>query len=139
MPGLLFLSQAVIDAWAERGNVEFEDGHLFVVAMKGCRLSTDPAVRFIKVIPPGVDRQGLVGKVKTNAHLRTLGAECVGDSVLLDDIAYEVQTGYLASEGASLEGDGAKTERAAPTPAAAADEQAAGAEALARFLIEKLS
>jgi hypothetical protein len=139
MPGLLFLSQAVIDAWAERGNVEFEEGHLFILAMKGRRFATDPAVRFMKVVPPGVDRQGLVGKVKTNAHLRTLGAECVGDSVLLDDIAYEVQTGYLASEDARLGGGEAKAEDAAPASVTGVDEQAAGAEALARFLIEKLS
>jgi hypothetical protein len=67
----------------------------------------------------GADRDphGLVAKVKTDAQLRGLGAERMGDSVLIDDIGYEVQPGFLA------------------TPSGRRDD----AQALARFLLENLS
>ena len=130
MPGLLFLSQAVIDTWAEQGEVEFQDGAMFVRAKEGESYAIDPAVRFVKAVGAATDHHALVGKVKTNAQLRALGAECLGDSVLLGEAAYEVQPGYLADRRAAGEGK---------APCGVGEEDRAGAEALARFLIEKLS
>ncbi|HUK65273.1 MAG TPA: hypothetical protein VLV17_00495 [Anaeromyxobacteraceae bacterium] len=132
MPGLLFLSQVVIDSWAERGDVEYQDGAMFLVPGKGPRrYAIDPAVRFVKTVGAVADRHALVGKVKTNAQLRLLGAECLGDSVLMGEVAYEVQSGYLASE--------APGEAAGSAQAPGDSQERDGAEALARFLIEKLS
>jgi hypothetical protein len=168
MGGLLFVSQAMLDTWAEQGKIDFVGNVMTLLAGEGRGRSyqLEPAVRFLKVLSAEEDPHGLVHKVKSCAQLRTLGAEPVDDSCILGDTAYEVQPGFLA-EGAALQAAAtAKPEgppraatgerpSGAPAPAAApgaADQSLGGAplpreleerrkeaEALARFLLENLS
>lgn len=104
MSGLLFVSQAMLETWAEQGKIEFAGNVLTLLAGegKGRSYALDPAVRFLKVLGAETDPHGLVHKVKSCDQLRELGAEPVGDSCILGDAAYEVQPGFLA-EGAALQ------------------------------------
>jgi hypothetical protein len=167
MSGLLFVSQAMLETWAEQGKIEFAGNLMTLLAGdgKGRNYALEPAVRFLKVVGAEADPHGLVHKVKSVAQLRELGAEPVDDSCILGDTAYEVQPGFLA-EGAALQA--AATARpltppplkgeapappaapeapratAAPGPAPAPlprdlEERRKEAEALARFLLENLS
>jgi hypothetical protein len=160
MAGLLFVSQAMLDSWAEQGKIDFVGNVMTLLAGegKGRSYALDPAVRFMKVIGAETDPHALLHKVKSAAQLRELGAEPAGDSCILGDVAYEVQPGFLA-EGAALQA--AATAPPAPPPAGRAAEAPPGdrarsrafagplpkeleekrkeAEALARFLLENLS
>jgi hypothetical protein len=127
---------------------------------RGRSYTLDPAVLFLKVVNAPQDPNQLLAKVKTEARLRELGAERVENSVVLGEIAYEVQPGFLAegraaSAGASahalakegvmgLEASGASTGRQAgglpsggPLPRDL-EEKRKEAEALANFLLENL-
>jgi hypothetical protein len=168
MGGLLFVSQAMLDSWAEQGKIDFVGNVMTLLAGdgKGRSYALDPAVRFMKVLGLEQDPNGLVHKVKSVKQLREMGAEPAEDSCILGDVAYEVQPGFLA-EAAALQA--AATAQPAPR-AASTGQPAAGhapaspgagdsrsrplgstplpkeleekrkeAEALARFLLENLS
>jgi hypothetical protein len=167
MGGLLFVSQAMLDSWAEQGKIDFVGNVMTLLAGegKGRSYGLDPAVRFMKVLGLEQDPNALVHKVKSVKQLREMGAEPAEDSCILGDVAYEVQPGFLA-EAAALQA----AATAQPAPRAAPGQPAAGqapappkapdsrsrplgstplpkeleekrkeAEALARFLLENLS
>jgi len=98
MAGLLFVSQAMLAAWAEQRKIGFQGDvmQLLEGAGRGRSYALQPAIRFMKLVGAEVDPHRLVGKVKTEAQLRTLGAELLGASVLLGEVGYEVQPGFLA-------------------------------------------
>jgi hypothetical protein len=163
MAGLLFVSQAMLDSWAGQGKIEFAGNVMTLLAGdgKGRSYALEPAVRFLKVLGADADPNAVLHKVKTTAQLRDLGAEQVDASVILGDVAYEVEPGFLA-EVSALQAAAAAQRRPepkgapAPSPAAAqaarpaarpasgppsmdAEERRKAAEALARFLLDNLS
>jgi hypothetical protein len=169
MSGLLFVSQAMLDSWAEQGKIDFVGNVMTLLAGEGGGRSyaLEPAVRFMKVLGGDADPGGLLHKVKTLAQLEELGAEPAGDSCIHGDVAYEVQPGFLA-EAAVLQAAATAKPAAVPAPAARPAGPASGAppakaaparslplgasplpkeleekrkeaEDLARFLLEKLS
>jgi hypothetical protein len=163
MAGLLFVSQAMLDSWAGLGKIDFVGNVMTLVSGdgKGRSYALQPAVRFLKVLGE-LDPNGLVHKVKPVAALRELGAEAVGDSVILGDVAYEVEPGFYAE--ASVLQAAATAQPAPAVPAAKGrtsdaaappapgirrfggeplpkdlEERRKEAEALARFLLENLT
>jgi hypothetical protein len=165
MSGLLFVSQAMLDSWAEAGKIDFVGNVMTLLAGegKGRSYALDPAVRFMKVLGDEADPNGLLHKVKSVAQLKDLGADPAGDSCIYGDVGYEVQPGFLAEAAALQAAVSAKPAMPAPqrgqTPAAPPargadargrplgagplpkelEEKRKEAEALARFLLDKLS
>jgi hypothetical protein len=129
MAGLLFVSQTILDTWAGQGKIEFSGNVMTVLAGdgqgRGYRL--EPAVRFLKVVGAETDPHKLLAKVKGEAQLRELGAEVLGDSVILGEVGYEVEPGFLA-EVAALQAAAASR----PDPARAAARAQAAPAAPAR-------
>jgi hypothetical protein len=167
MSGLLFVSQAMLDSWAEQGKIDFVGNVMTLLAGEGSGRSyaLEPAVRFMKVLGDEKDPNGLLHKVKSVAHLKELGADPAEDSCILGDLAYEVQAGFLA-EAAALQAVAtarpaapqrpAQPAPAPPVPAAKdtaarsrplgaspmpkeLEEKRKEAEELARFLLGKLN
>ncbi len=157
MGGLLFVTQSMLDRWAEQGRIDFVGNVMTLLtgAGKGRRYALEPAARFLSVVGAEADPHGLLEKVKSLAHLRQLGAEPVDDSCLLGEVAYETEPGFLA-EAAAVRA--AQTAASEPAEAAAPEERPAWrparcpapaperlarrreeAEALARFVLESLS
>ena len=163
--GLLFVSQALIDTWAGQGRIDFVGNVMTLLAGEGSGRSyaLEPAVRFLKVVGAEKDPNQLVAKVKPLAQLRDLGADAVEDSVVLGDVAYEVEPGFLAEASAIQAAvsapptPGGRPHPAPAEPAAAGaaegragqgragrlprdlEERRKEAEALARFLLDNLS
>ena len=169
MAGLLFVSQAMLDSWAEQGKIDFVGNVMTLLAGegKGRSYALDPAVRFMKVLGDEKDPNGLLHKVKSVAQLRELGRRARRDSCILGDLAYEVQPGFLA-EAAALQAAATAKPASPPPPQAATpahgarragrtrrgrplaplgagplpkelEDKRKEAEALARFLLENLS
>ncbi len=100
--GLLFVSQAMLDAWTEQGKIDFV-GNVMTLLQgegRGRHYALDPAVRFLKVLGSEADPNGLLTKVKPVSQLREMGAEQVEGSVILGEVAYEVEPGFLAEVSA---------------------------------------
>jgi hypothetical protein len=100
--GLLFVSQAMLDAWAEQGKIDFVGNVMTLLSGEGRGRSyaLEPAVRFLKVLGAEGDPNALLTKVKPVSQLREMGAEQVERSVVLGDLAYEVEPGFLAEVSA---------------------------------------
>lgn len=163
MPGLLFVSQAVLESWVGQGKIDFAGNVMTLLAGdgKGRSYALDPAVRFLKLLGADADPHALLHKVKSAEQLREMGAEHVDTSVVLGDVAYEVEPGFLAEvsalqAAAAARGAGVRSEKGAapPRPGAPAatagtgagaplprelEEKRKAADALARFLLDHLS
>jgi hypothetical protein len=122
MGGLLFVSQAMLDSWAEQGKIDFVGNVMTLLAGegKGRSYALEPAVRFMKVLGDEKDPHALVHKVKSVAQLREMGAEPAEDSCILGDTAYEVQPGFLAETSALQAVATAQATRAPASPPPAA-------------------
>lgn len=90
----LFIGQQTLDAWVDQEKVEF-DANVMTIKADGRSFKMVEAVRFVKVEGGEEDQPGLLGRVKTNDQLRTMGAERYRDSVIYKDIAYKVQEGFI--------------------------------------------
>ena len=119
MAGLLFVSQAMIDSWADQGRIDFVGNVMTLLSGEGRDRSyaLEPAVRFLALLGAEADPHQLLKKVKSLSQLRDLGAEVVDASVVLGDVAYEVEPGFLAEVSALQAAASAKADpaRAAPT------------------------
>jgi hypothetical protein len=91
----MFIAQSTLEAWMDSGNVEM---HEQMVMLKKARRSyhLEPAVRFLSVVPHDAAPK-LIGKVLTERRIGELGGELLGDSVLLGELAFQVQPGYIGT------------------------------------------
>lgn len=94
--GKLFIPQSDINRWMTSGRVDLR-GEVLVLRDASAELRLRAAALFIRVAGEGADRRGLVGRVKDEDALGALGAEAYMTSVLFDDVAYDVEAGFVAT------------------------------------------
>jgi len=147
--GLLFVSQALLAAWAGQGRIDLDGRSIALLGgqARGRRYALVPAVRFLRVAGGGEDAHGLVARVKTLDQVREIEGEAMADSVVLGEVAYEVEPGFLAE--ASAVQAAARATPAAPSAASSVagspdqqrdlEDRRLEAETLARFLLDNLS
>lgn len=107
----VFLAQKQLDAWTDEGRVQL-DGETLALPEEERTIALVPAVRILAVADGSDDPHGLVGKVKTLAQLKELGAEHYFDSVLHGETAYQVDEGFkgvLSPKPAALDAPSAVT------------------------------
>jgi hypothetical protein len=90
----LFVPQSVLDKWSEQGRIQV-DGNVLTILGENKNFALTSAVRFLKM-EAGEDTVGLLQKVKTTDALKQMGAEHYMESVILGEVAYAVQQGFLA-------------------------------------------
>ena len=135
-----FVSQAAVERWSAEGRADLAGGALVAQggALHGCRFELEPAVRVLRVAGAGEDPHQHVGRVRPVAPLREGGAELLGDSLVVGEVAYEVEPGFLAVPDAGaarllFPGDD-------PSPPAGTPPEGQGdAASLARFLLDNIS
>ena len=145
--GLLFVSQSLLDIWASQGRVDLDVQSITLLSGEGQgrRYALEPAARFLRVAAGGDDPHQLVARVKTLAQIREMGGDALADSVVLGEVAYHVEPGFLA-EASVVEAAGRAEPDAVATPLGKPralprdlEERRKEAEALARFLLDNLS
>lgn len=132
----VFFPQEALDGWLLDGKVEIAGSELTIPTERR-RYRLVEAVRVLSEEAGYSDPDELVGKVKTMLFLTELGAELLGDSMVLGDNAYRIVAGWLGTPVGTLEQHRAERQelrvsRAAP-PAHGSDE-----ELLAAFLARNL-
>jgi hypothetical protein len=89
----LYISADQLDRWTAEGKVSLQDDLMTLPALgRSFRLRT--AVRFLSVIE-GSDAHTLVGRVKTQEQLGEMGGEHYGESVIMGDVGYECEEGFV--------------------------------------------
>ncbi len=123
----LFLPQSQLETWASEEKADLKDGKL-VAADSKTPHPVVPAIHFVS-LASGEDKEKLVGKVKTMTQLDALGAECMMDSVILGDAAYQVVPGYLTEVATAPVAAPAEHKKKPSSPEA---------DLLAKFILDKL-
>jgi hypothetical protein len=118
----VFFPQTLVDRWVTTGEAALNGSELNVWR-EGTRYRLMEAVRVLREVTGTPDRFDVAGRVKTVGFVTELGAEVLGDSMVIGDNAFETVIGWL---GTPLPAD-------RRTPAPGSDE-----ERLARFLRKKL-
>jgi hypothetical protein len=118
----MFFPQATIDRWVATGEAALSGSELRL-RRDGTRYKLVDAVRVLGEVTGAPDRFDVSGKVKTVGYMTELGAEVLGDSMVLGDNAFETVIGSL----------GTPLPRDSRAPAPGSDE-----ELLARFLRRRL-
>jgi hypothetical protein len=89
----LFISADQMDRWSAEGKVTLQDDVMLLPAM-GRSFQLRTAVRFLSVVE-GSDAHGLIGRVKTDEQLAEMGGEHYGASVIMGDVGYECEEGFI--------------------------------------------
>jgi hypothetical protein len=90
----LFISVERLEAWTAEGRANLT-GDKMTLTELGRSFTMEPAVHFVGITGSSVDPAGLVGLVKSSAHLAQMGAELMESSVIYADTAYEVVNGFI--------------------------------------------
>lgn len=90
----LFLSIAKLESWSAEGKVTVEGNRLFLTE-SGRAFDLKPAVYFDRVAGSDTDPHDLLGKVRDEAELATMGADHMASSVIYVDTAYDVVGGFV--------------------------------------------
>ncbi len=122
----LFWPQELLDQWIVEEKIVLE-GERLTIPSENRAYRVKQAVYFTTDVGSGEDAHKLVGRVKAICELEKMGAEHYMDSVLIEDSAYQVVTGFL--------GEQFPTDR---QQAASTENDSDDKELLARFLIENL-
>ncbi|TAK20866.1 MAG: hypothetical protein EPO40_30590 [Myxococcaceae bacterium] len=93
-PSRIFLSQEALDSWIGEGRADIQ-GDVLIDKVGGRRFQLLEGVRFLSEVSGGDDAEGLVGRVKDLVQLAAMGGEYMSDSVVLGELAYEVQPGFV--------------------------------------------
>ena len=107
----LFFTHEALTLLSDQKRVEV-DGTQLTIMPQGWRYEVSEAVRVVVEVITGEDEHGLVGKVCTCDHLVSeLGGELLGDSLLIDDGAYDVVQGFRCQPVEPPEAGGPPDER----------------------------
>ncbi len=93
-PTRIFLSQEALDSWISDGRADIQ-GDVLVDKVGGHTFQLREGVRFLSEVSGGADAEMLVGRVKDLSQLATMGGEYMSDSVVLGELAYQVQPGFV--------------------------------------------
>lgn len=94
MENRIFFPQAALDQWIVDGLVDLQDGNLTIVA-EGRRFKLVEATLILREVSGNADAHELLGRVKTRSYVEQLGAEIIESSMLIGDVAYEVEPGWV--------------------------------------------
>jgi hypothetical protein len=90
----VFISQGAIDSWVSAELVEIAGSRISFHGRPGA-LELVPASLFRRISAGQTDPHTLVGKVLDEEAILALGGETYMSSVLMGEIAYDVEPGFL--------------------------------------------
>lgn len=90
----LYISQKRMDTWSAENRVEIT-GEVMTLVELGRSFAIQPAVRFLSVTGADEDPHDLVGRVKDEHELASMGADHMASSVIYGETAYEVENGFI--------------------------------------------
>ncbi len=110
MTNSVFFPQTALDILIALQRVDLDGDEL--VMPDGYRYTVVEAVRVLAEVTSGEDPLELCGRVRTRDDLTdTLGAELLGDSMLVEDSAYDVVNGFLGKPSNQISDDTARSEQ----------------------------
>jgi len=114
----IFISQAVLDALFAEGKADL-DGDRMTIHYRGNQVyKLIPAFKFLYPEEGDRDPHGLVGKIYTRSELNKIEADIYMDSAIVNQVAYQVEPGYIGKPEAA--------DPAGPAPGEVSDHELLG-------------
>jgi hypothetical protein len=95
-PSRVFFPQAGVDRWRAIGDAELIGAELWIHAERR-RDRLVESVRVVQEVTGTPDPFENVGRVQTFGYVTELGAELLGDSMIIGENAYETVPGWLGT------------------------------------------
>jgi hypothetical protein len=92
----LFVPEAALEVWLTDGAAEMQ-GQDLLLHSEQRRYRLAEGVRVVQEVSGEPDANELVGRCKTRAFLKELGAEIMEGSMVLDNNAYDVVPGFIGT------------------------------------------
>ena len=90
----VFFPQEALDLWLADNAVELT-GDIIVMGDKKQRYRISEGARVLQELTGAGDPYEIVGRCKSLIFLKELGADVVENSMIIDDYAYDIVTGFL--------------------------------------------
>jgi hypothetical protein len=94
MKNRVFFPQPLLDVLMDGGKIDVSSEEI-VLTETGHRYRVVEAVRVLAEVTDGHDPHDLCGRVKSRIFLQELGAELLGDSMIVAEKAFESLTGFI--------------------------------------------
>jgi len=94
MKNRVFFPQALLDVLMDAKRIDIQGDELSL-SDSGSRYRVVEAVRVLREVTDGNDPNDLCGRVKSRLYLQEIGAELLGDSMIVADKAYEILPGFV--------------------------------------------
>jgi hypothetical protein len=92
----VFFPQEALDAWVVSGSVDLQDQDLLLKS-EGRKYRLTEGARVVREVTGEPDASEIVGKCKTLAFLRELGADILERSMIIENNAYDIIPGFLGT------------------------------------------
>lgn len=93
----IFLPQDKLETWVNDGKISFSDNVITTLSGKKVKYKLVPAYKFLKLTSGEKDESNLLGTVKTKDDIKYLKPDIFMDSIIIGEMAYEVETGYIGN------------------------------------------
>lgn len=114
----IFISHTVLDAMFAEGKADLAGDKLTIHARTNQVFSVTTAFKFLQLSDNAPDPHGLVGKIFTEAELKKINADIYMNSAIVNEMAYNVEPGFIGVPEAPAEAIPAAAP-AAPPPSSA--------------------
>lgn len=117
--GRMFFSQHILVSLSDEGKIKLEGNIVTVLSGEQASFELEPAFRFIRTADNGPDPHKLIGRIEYEKDIKARKAEIYLDSVIYQDTAYVVESGFIGEKKELLD-------------------RLSDTDLLSRFLLEKL-
>jgi hypothetical protein len=91
----IFITQQVLDTLFSEGKASLDGDRLTILSKKDSVYKLSPAYKFLYVVDNARDVGKMVGKIFTTKELEKIKADIYMDSILVNEVAYQVETGFV--------------------------------------------
>jgi hypothetical protein len=93
----IFIPQQKLEDWVNGGKITFSDNVITTLTGNKLKYKLVPAYKFLKLTSGNKDELKLLGLIKSQDDLKHLKPDIFLDSIIIGDLAYEVETGYIGN------------------------------------------
>lgn len=133
----LFWSQETMDEWLVEEKATIKDD-ILVLQNEPIKYKLSQAVHFTADVGDGDDSLNLIGKVKELEKLEQMNAEHYMDSVIVEDSAYQVVTGFTGLPIPTKKSQARLDDITGAVKTQAGENKQEDRELLAKFLLDNL-
>ncbi len=94
----LFFSQRILDSLIDEGKLKLEKNILTLLSGDRPSFELEPACRIVRTADGSRDPNRLVGLIRSEREIRTMGAEAYLNSVIYRNVAYEAEPGFIGEK-----------------------------------------